>query len=163
MKILVTGAAGFIGSHYVRTLLEGGFADAENTHVTALDALTYAGNRENLPSRHPRLTFIEGDVCDAELLFDVMPGHDAVVHFAAESHVDRSIAGAAVFVRTNVLGTHTVLEAARKAGVGRMVHVSTDEVYGSIAHGKWDELRPLAPNSPYAASKAASDLLARSY
>ena len=111
----------------------------------------------------PRYTFIEGDICDGDLLADLMPGHDAVVHFAAESHVDRSITGAADFVLTNVLGTQQLLQAALNANVGRFVHVSTDEVYGSIDQGSWPEDFPLAPNSPYSASKASSDLLARSY
>jgi dTDP-glucose 4,6-dehydratase len=111
----------------------------------------------------PRYRFVRGDICDRDLVRDLMPGHDAVVHFAAESHVDRSITGAADFVLTNVLGTQTLLQAALEAGVGRFVHVSTDEVYGSIESGSWDEEFPLQPNSPYSASKAGSDLLARAY
>ncbi|MFF6782510.1 dTDP-glucose 4,6-dehydratase [Streptomyces sp. NPDC012510] len=163
MRILVTGGAGFIGSHFVRTLLDGGYPGHERTRVTVLDKLTYAGNRDNLPGGHPRLDFLHGDVCDLPLLLDVLPGHDAVVHFAAESHVDRSVESAAEFVRTNVGGTQTLLDACLTTGVSRVVHVSTDEVYGSIDAGSWTEEWPLAPNSPYAASKAASDLLARSY
>ncbi|MGW1196761.1 dTDP-glucose 4,6-dehydratase [Streptomyces sp. NPDC002536] len=163
MKILVTGGAGFIGSHYVRSLLLGAYTPYGNTHVTVLDKLTYAGNRANLPETHPRLNFVPGDIGDLPLLLDLLPGHDAVVHFAAESHVDRSIDAAADFVRTNVAGTQTLLEACRRTGMARFVHVSTDEVYGSIAEGSWTEEWPLAPNSPYAASKAASDLVARSY
>ena len=163
MKLLVTGAAGFIGSHYVRTMLDGGYAGYENAHVTVLDKLTYAGNRANLPASHPRMSFVEGDICDLELLLELLPGHDAVVHFAAESHVDRSLTAAAEFVRTNVMGTQTLLEACRRVGVSRFVHVSTDEVYGSIDEGAWTETWPLLPNSPYAASKASSDLIARSY
>ncbi|NGY62757.1 dTDP-glucose 4,6-dehydratase [Lentzea sp. NEAU-D13] len=163
MKLLVTGAAGFIGSHYVRTLLDGGYAGYEDAHVTVLDKLTYAGNRANLPETHPRMSFVEGDICDLELLLELLPGHDAVVHFAAESHVDRSLTAAADFVLTNVLGTQTLLEACRRAGVSRVVHVSTDEVYGSIDEGAWTETWPLQPNSPYAASKASSDLIARAY
>ncbi|WP_455360104.1 dTDP-glucose 4,6-dehydratase [Streptomyces sp. SYSU K21746] len=163
MRILVTGGAGFIGSHFVRTLLDGGYPGHEQTRVTVLDKLTYAGNRDNLPGAHPRLEFVRGDVCDLPLLLDLLPGHDAVVHFAAESHVDRSVESAAEFVRTNVGGTQTLLDACLTTGVGRVVHVSTDEVYGSIDEGSWTEEWPLAPNSPYAASKAASDLLARSY
>ncbi|MGW6540421.1 dTDP-glucose 4,6-dehydratase [Streptomyces sp. NPDC055011] len=161
MRICVTGGAGFIGSHYVRTLLADGHPGSEGARVTVLDKLTYAGNRANLPADGPRLTFVRGDVCDRDLLRELLPGHDAVVHFAAESHVDRSLTGASEFVRTNVLGTQTLLDACVAARVPRVVHVSTDEVYGSIEHGSWDEDRPLLPNSPYAASKAASDLLAR--
>jgi len=163
VKLLVTGAAGFIGSHYVRTLLDGGYAGYEDASVTVLDKLTYAGNRANLPASHPRMSFVEGDICSLDLLLDLLPGHDAVVHFAAESHVDRSLTGAAEFVRTNVMGTQTLLEACRRAGVSRVVHVSTDEVYGSITEGAWTETWPLLPNSPYAASKASSDLIARAY
>ncbi|MFI7499872.1 dTDP-glucose 4,6-dehydratase [Streptomyces sp. NPDC049687] len=163
MKILVTGGAGFIGSHYVRTLLEGGYPGHASAQVTVLDALTYAGDRANLPTGHPRLRFVRGDVCDLPLLLSLLLGHDAVVHFAAESHVDRSLGDAAAFFRSNVVGTQTVLEAALVSGVSRVVHVSTDEVYGSIERGAWTEEWPLAPNSPYAASKAGSDLAARSY
>ncbi|MGW6582574.1 dTDP-glucose 4,6-dehydratase [Streptomyces globisporus] len=162
-KILVTGGAGFIGSHYVRTLLDDGYADWKGAHVTVLDKLTYAGNRDNLPGTHPRLTFVRGDICDNDLLRRVLPGHDAVVHFAAESHVDRSLESAEEFVRTNVTGTQRLLDAVLATRVPRVVHVSTDEVYGSIEEGSWTEEWPLAPNSPYSASKAASDLLARSY
>lgn len=162
-RLLVTGGAGFIGSHYVRCLLSGRYAGYEDAHVTVLDKLTYAGNAARLPVEHPRLTFVRGDICDARLVTEVLPGHDAVVHFAAESHVDRSITGSAPFVTTNVLGTHTLLECCRGAGVSRFVHVSTDEVYGSIDEGAWAEDRPLEPNSPYAASKAASDLIVRSF
>ncbi|MFC9932122.1 dTDP-glucose 4,6-dehydratase [Streptomyces sp. NPDC127190] len=163
MRILVTGGAGFIGSHYARTLLGGGYAGYEDARVTVLDKMTYAGNRDNLPARHPRLDFVEGDICDLPLLLDLLPGHDAVVHFAAESHVDRSLESAADFVRTNVDGTQTLLEACLRTGVPRVVHVSTDEVYGTIDEGSWTEEWPLLPNSPYAASKAASDLIARAY
>ena len=165
MKLLVTGAAGFIGSNFVRRLLGGTYPNHADTDVTVLDKLTYAGVRENLDpvADSPRYTFVEGDICDGDLLADLMPGHDAVVHFAAESHVDRSITGAADFVLTNVLGTQQLLQAALNADVGRFVHVSTDEVYGSIDEGSWPEDFPLAPNSPYSASKASSDLLARSY
>jgi dTDP-glucose 4,6-dehydratase len=163
MRTLVTGGAGFIGSHYVRSLLAGEYGPRGTGDVTVLDRLTYAGNRGNLPAAHPRLTFVHGDVCDLPLLLELLPGHDAVVHFAAESHVDRSLDAAADFVRTNVLGTQTVLEAALRTGVPRVVHVSTDEVYGSIDTGSWTETCPLLPNSPYAASKACADLVARSY
>ncbi|WP_049559291.1 dTDP-glucose 4,6-dehydratase [Nonomuraea sp. SBT364] len=152
-RILVTGGAGFIGSHFVH-----GLAGAD---VTVLDKLTYAGNRANLEGA-PH-TFVHGDICDAALLAEVVPGHDLVVNFAAESHVDRSIDGAAEFVRTNVLGTQTLLQACLDAGVPKVVQVSTDEVYGSIDIGSWDESAPLQPRSPYAAAKAGGDLIARSY
>ncbi|MFF0780104.1 dTDP-glucose 4,6-dehydratase [Streptomyces sp. NPDC003720] len=158
MNLLVTGAAGFIGSHYVRGLLADDSPGAPS--VTVLDRLTYAGTRANLPSGHPRLDFVHGDICDAALVDKLMADADQVVHFAAESHVDRSIDGAGEFVRTNVVGTQTLLDAALRHGVGTFVHVSTDEVYGSIASGSWPEDHPLAPNSPYSASKASSDLLA---
>ncbi|GAA2395131.1 dTDP-glucose 4,6-dehydratase [Nonomuraea africana] len=153
-NILVTGGAGFIGSHFARLV-------ARDAEVTVLDKLTYAGNRRNLDGvRH---TFVHGDICDPDLLGEVVPGHDLVVNLAAESHVDRSIAGGAEFVRTNVLGTQTLMEACLRAGVPKVVQVSTDEVYGSIDEGSWDEAAPLAPRSPYAASKAGGDLIARAY
>ncbi|WP_370424223.1 dTDP-glucose 4,6-dehydratase (plasmid) [Streptomyces sp. QH1-20] len=163
MRVLVTGGAGFIGSHFVRTLLDDGLPGLEGASVTVLDSLSYAGNRANLPAAHPRLEFVRGDILDLPLLLDLFPGHDAVVHFAAESHVDRSIDDANVFVRTNAEGSQNVFEACRRTGVERVVHVSTDEVYGSIDSGSWTEREPLLPNSPYAASKAASDLIARAY
>ncbi|WP_327253447.1 dTDP-glucose 4,6-dehydratase [Streptomyces sp. NBC_01244] len=161
MRILVTGGAGFIGSQFVRSLLS---ADPAAT-ITVFDKLTYSGVEENLApvAGHPGYAFVRGDICDADAVDQVMAGHDAVVHFAAESHVDRSIAGAGPFVMTNVVGTQVLLDAARKHGVGRFVHVSTDEVYGSISEGSWTEEWPLAPNSPYSASKAGSDLLALAY
>ena len=162
MRILVTGAAGFIGSQYVRTLLGGGYADADQWSVTVLDSLTYSGNLPNLDpvADNPRYTFVKGDITDVDLVDDLVPGHDAIVHFAAESHVDRSIQAAADFVTTNVVGTQVLLDAARRHGTGRFVQVSTDEVYGSIATGAWTEGSPVAPSSPYAATKAAADLLA---
>jgi dTDP-glucose 4,6-dehydratase len=165
VRILVTGGAGFIGSHYVRTLLSGGYPNHADADVVVLDKLTYAGNLANLApvQDSKRLTFLEGDILDASLVRDLMGGVDAVVHFAAESHVDRSIMGAADFVMTNVVGTQTLLDAAHRANVGRFLHVSTDEVYGSIDEGSWPETHPLEPNSPYSASKAGSDLIARSY
>jgi dTDP-glucose 4,6-dehydratase len=164
MRILVTGGAGFIGSEFVRSLL-GGADGAPGTSITVLDKLTYSGVEANLApvADLPGYRFVQGDICDADIVDQVMPGHDAVVHFAAESHVDRSIAGAGPFVTTNVLGTQVLLDSARKHGVGRFVHVSTDEVYGSISEGSWTETWPLQPNSPYSASKAASDLLALAY
>jgi dTDP-glucose 4,6-dehydratase len=165
MRILVTGGAGFIGSHYVRSLLSGRYAAMEASEVVVLDKLTYAGSLANLDpvSDDPRLRFVEGDIVDGGLVDRLMSRTDAVVHFAAESHVDRSILGAADFVMTNVVGTQTLLDAALRHDVGRFVHVSTDEVYGSIASGSWSEDQPLEPNSPYAASKAGSDLVARAY
>jgi dTDP-glucose 4,6-dehydratase len=163
VRIFVTGGAGFIGSQYVRSLLAGEYPGSAGAEVTVLDRLTYAGNLANLPSGHLRLTFVRGDICDGRQLAEILPGHDAVVHFAAESHVDRSLMSGASFMEANVLGTQSLLEACWHAGVQRIVCVSTDEVYGSIEHGSWDESRPLEPNSPYAASKAASDLIARAY
>jgi dTDP-glucose 4,6-dehydratase len=163
--MLVTGGAGFIGSHLVRTVLRGGYDAFVDASVIVLDKLTYAGNLANLQPvwGNPRLQFVKGDILDAKLVDDVISDVDTVVHFAAESHVDRSILGASEFVRTNVVGTQTLLDRARRAGIQRFHHVSTDEVYGSIARGSWTETYPLEPNSPYAASKAASDLMARSY
>jgi dTDP-glucose 4,6-dehydratase len=163
MRILVTGGAGFIGSHYVRTLLAGGYPGFDDPAVTVLDKLTYAGNLANLDPVAGRYEFVHGDICDAALLRDVLPGHDAVVNFAAETHVDRSIAGAAEFVTSNVVGVQVLLGACMGAGVERIVQVSTDEVYGSIATGSWTEASPLDPNSPYAATKAGGDLIALAY
>lgn len=165
MRILVTGGAGFIGSNFVRMAVSGAHPDLVDAEVVVLDLLTYAGTLTNLTSvlGSPRLRFVEGDIRDTALVETLMAGTDAVVHFAAESHVDRSIAGSADFISTNVTGTHVLLQAALDAGVGRFVHVSTDEVYGSIEHGSWPETHPLEPNSPYSASKASSDLLARAY
>jgi dTDP-glucose 4,6-dehydratase len=165
MKILVTGGAGFIGSHFVRRTLQDAYPGLEGADVVVLDALTYSGNLANLQpvAESPRYSFVQGDIRDAELLDDLLPTVDSVVHFAAESHVDRSVRDASIFVETNVLGTQRLLDAALRANLKRFVHVSTDEVYGSIAEGSWDETRPLEPNSPYSASKAGSDLIARSY
>jgi dTDP-glucose 4,6-dehydratase len=162
VRILVTGGAGFIGSNYVRAVLSGRYPSAIGARITVLDKLTYSGNLENLRDYQddPRLTFVQGDICDTAVVADLMAGQDAVVHFAAESHVDRSILGATPFVTTNALGTQILLDGARAAGVGRFLHVSTDEVYGSIDEGSWTEEWPLRPNSPYSASKAGSDLLA---
>ena len=165
MRILVTGGAGFIGSHYVRTMLSGGYPGYEDASVTVLDALTYAGNLANLEpvAASSRLTFVPGDIADAALVRSLLPGHDAVVSFAAETHVDRSISGAAPFVTTNVVGVQVLLQACLDAGIGPVVQVSTDEVYGSIAEGTWDEQAPIEPNSPYSAAKAGGDLIARAY
>ncbi len=165
MRILVTGGAGFIGSNFVRRTLEDAYPGLEGAEVTVLDALTYSGNLENLRpvADSPRYRFVEGDIRDADLLDRLFPEVDAVVHFAAESHVDRSVRDASIFVETNVLGTQRLLDAALRNDLKRFVHVSTDEVYGSISEGSWAEDRPLEPNSPYSASKAGSDLLARSY
>ncbi|WP_409183249.1 dTDP-glucose 4,6-dehydratase [Amycolatopsis sp. VS8301801F10] len=165
MRVLVTGGAGFIGSHYVRQVLSGAYPTLADAEVVVLDKLTYAGNEANLApvADSPRLRFVRGDICDAAQVAELMTGVDLVVHFAAESHVDRSILGSADFVLTNVLGTQTLLQAALEARVGKFVHVSTDEVYGSIQDGSWSEDHVLEPNSPYSASKASSDLIARSY
>ena len=165
MKILVTGGAGFIGSYYVRALLRGTYPGFGHARVTVLDKLTYAGNQANLEpvATSPGFSFIRGDICDAALLAEVVPGHDAVINFAAETHVDRSIAGGAEFVASNAMGVQVLLEACLTAHVARVVQVSTDEVYGSVDHGSWQEDAPLAPNSPYAAAKAGGDLLARAY
>jgi dTDP-glucose 4,6-dehydratase len=165
VKIFVTGGAGFIGSQFVRNALSGGYPELGQVQVTVFDALTYAGNLANLdPVKDAAgYEFVKGDITDLDQVNAALPGHDAVVHFAAESHVDRSISGATPFVVTNVLGTQVLLEAALRHGVAPFVHVSTDEVYGSIAEGSWPETDPLQPNSPYAASKASSDLIALAY
>ena len=165
MRILVTGGAGFIGSHYVRTLLSGGYPGFGDAQVTVLDKLTYAGNLANLEpvADDPRLAFVPGDICDAELLASIVPGHDVVLNFAAESHVDRSIAGASNFVAANVVGVQVLLQACLDANVPRVVQISTDEVYGSVASGSWTEGAPLEPNSPYSAAKAGGDLMARAF
>jgi dTDP-glucose 4,6-dehydratase len=163
MNLLVTGGAGFIGSNFIRHML----ATHPDYTIVNLDSLTYAGNLNNLKDcdNNPRYTFVRGDICDHVLVDSVMEkqGIDTVVHFAAESHVDRSIADTSVFVKTNILGTHTLLEAARKHNVRRFIHISTDEVYGSIREGSFRETDNLSPSSPYSSSKAGSDLLALSY
>ncbi|MBI1843248.1 MAG: dTDP-glucose 4,6-dehydratase [Actinobacteria bacterium] len=160
MKLFVTGAAGFIGSNYVHQVL----ANSDD-EVTVFDALTYAGNLDNLKDLqdNPRLSFVKGDICDRQSVTDAMAGHSAVVHFAAESHVDRSILSPDEFVRTNCDGTNVVCDVARRIGVERFLHISTDEVYGSIEEGSFGEADPLGPRSPYSASKAGSDLIALSY
>ena len=159
MRLLVTGGAGFIGANFVHRAVDRG------DDVTVYDALTYSGNPANLAGLEGRrgYRFVHADVCDGAALAEAMAGHDAVVHFAAESHVDRSITDPARFVSTNCGGTATVCRVALEVGVGRVLHVSTDEVYGSIDEGSFIEADPLAPSSPYSASKAASDLIALSY
>ena len=165
MKLLVTGGAGFIGSNFVRMALTDKFPDFNVEQLTVLDLLTYAGDEENLKpvASHKRYKFIKGDIRDLELAKKLMQDADQVVHFAAESHVDRSIEGGSEFVSTNVMGTQVLLDAAKSSNIKRFVHVSTDEVYGSISEGSWPEDHPLLPNSPYSASKAGSDLLVRAY
>jgi dTDP-glucose 4,6-dehydratase len=161
MRLLVTGGCGFIGSNFIRRRL----AETGDT-VVNLDALTYAGNRANLGEFEGRAAyrFLHGNIEESESVEEAMSGVEAVVHFAAESHVDRSIADSAPFISTNVLGTQVLLDAARHAGVKRFVHVSTDEVYGALGdEGRFTEETPLRPRSPYAASKAAGDLLAQAY
>ena len=165
MKLLVTGGAGFIGSNFVRMALSDKFPDFNVEQITVLDLLTYAGDEENLKpvSGDKRYKFVKGDIRDLELAKKLMQDADQVVHFAAESHVDRSIEGGSEFVSTNVMGTQVLLDAAKSTNIKRFVHVSTDEVYGSISEGSWPEDHPLLPNSPYSASKAGSDLLVRAY
>ncbi len=157
MRLLVTGGAGFIGSHFIRAWL----AHHPSDDVIALDALTYAGSRARLAEaeRTGRCRFLQGDICEPEAVREAMRGAQAVVHCAAETHVDRSITDAAPFLRTNVEGTYTLLREALACGVDRFLHISTDEVYGPVLEGAVDESAPLAPRSPYAASKAAGDLL----
>ncbi len=160
MKLFVTGGAGFIGSNYVRHVL----ANTDD-EVTVYDALTYAGNLSTLKDvdDSPRYKFVKGNICDPGTLEEAMAGHDAVVHFAAESHVDRSIIGSDDFVNTNCFGTNVVMDTARRLEIGRVIHIGTDEVYGSVEVGSSKETDPLEPRSPYSASKAGSDLIALSY
>jgi dTDP-glucose 4,6-dehydratase len=164
MRVVITGAAGFIGSRFAELLLERA-ERLDYDEVVLLDALTYSGRRENMDDvlRDSRATFVEGSIDDATVTDELLRGAQAVVHFAAESHVDRSITGARTFFATNVLGTQQLLESARLGGVERFVHVSTDEVYGSIPEGSWREDHLLEPNSPYSSSKAGSDLAALAY
>jgi dTDP-glucose 4,6-dehydratase len=159
-RLFVTGGAGFIGSNFVRWLL----ANSDDS-VTVFDALTYAGNLDNLRDLDddPRYAFVKGDITDRDAVLSAMDGHDRVVHFAAESHVDRSIASPDEFVHTNCDGTNVMCDVARRVGVERFLHISTDEVYGSIEHGSFSESDALGPRSPYSASKAGSDLIALSY
>lgn len=161
-RYMVTGVAGFIGSNFVRQMLE----EEPEVEVVGYDALTYAGNLESLADclEHDRFRFVRGDICDPDGVKEVMAGADVVINFAAESHVDRSIAGCGEFIRTNVQGVQVLLDAARKAGVRRFLQVSTDEVYGSLGPtGKFTEESPRRPNSPYSASKAAADMLVLAY
>jgi dTDP-glucose 4,6-dehydratase len=162
LKLLITGGAGFIGSNYIRRIIDGSLKGVDS--IILLDKLTYAGtllNLSSLPS--DSFEFIEGDICDQELVDRLSKRSDAIVNFAAESHVDRSILGARVFFQTNVLGVHNLLDSARRNQVETFIQVSTDEVYGSINEGSWPESDPLLPNSPYAASKASADLICRAF
>ena len=162
MRILVTGGAGFIGSNFARRIVDGTYSGFSS--ITILDKLTYAGTLTNLLEiPQGEFNFIQGDICDQELVDRLAKEHDVIVNFAAESHVDRSISGAREFIATNVLGTQTMLDAVKKSNVETYLQVSTDEVYGSIPVGSWPESDPLLPNSPYAASKASADLICRSY
>lgn len=161
MKIMVTGGAGFIGSNFIRYMLD----EHPDVRIVNYDKLTYAGNLENLADVEddPRYEFVRGDICDPQAVADAMKGCDAVVNFAAESHVDRSITGPAEFIATNVFGTQVILEAVKKLKVERFLHISTDEVYGSIGEGSFKETDRLNPSSPYSASKASADLLCNAY
>jgi len=165
VKLFVTGGAGFIGSNFVRMALSNRLSGLEDSVITVFDALTYSGTLSNLTDvkDSPRFHFIRGDIRDSSSVASALEDHDAIVHFAAESHVDRSVNNATVFIETNVLGTQVLLDQALSLNIPRFIHVSTDEVYGSIDQGSWDEEEPLLPNSPYSASKASSDLLVRSY
>lgn len=160
MRLFVTGGAGFIGSNYARHVL-----NTTDDSVTVFDLLTYAGNRASLSDLedNPRFAFVQGDICDRDAVTEAMRGHDAVVHFAAETHVDRSITGPDEFIRTNCLGTNVVCDVARHLEVDRVLHISTDEVYGSVEQGSSLEGDLLEPRSPYSASKSGSDLIALSY
>jgi len=162
MRLLVTGGAGFIGSNYVRMLLDGSLVGVSKLII--LDKLTYSGNKSNLKGLNQSdYEFVQGDICDSDLVSKLTKKVDSVVNFAAESHVDRSIDSSKEFFQTNVIGTHTLLEAARRNNLGSFIQISTDEVYGSITEGSWDESFPLLPNSPYAASKASGDLISQAF
>jgi dTDP-glucose 4,6-dehydratase len=163
MDILVTGGSGFIGSNFIRYILE----KYPDYRVINLDKLTYAGNPDNLKDveNNPNYSFVRGDICDPDTVDKLMQERqiDQVIHFAAETHVDRSIMDGSAFVRTNLLGTYTLLDSALRHGINRFIHISTDEVYGSVIEGSFKETDVLNPSSPYSSSKAGSDLLARSY
>lgn len=162
MKILVTGGAGFIGSNFVKRQLNANPLGI--SEIIVLDKLTYAGNIKNFSKVERELfEFVEGDICDVDLTESIIKKVDYIVNFAAESHVDRSLINASSFVTSNTLGTQVLLENSRRHGIEKFVQVSTDEVYGSISEGSWDENFPLMPNSPYSASKASADLIVRSY
>ncbi len=163
MRVLVTGGAGFIGSNFVEMALTDQFPAISS--VIVLDKLTYAGKLSNLSgvANNPSFEFVQGDICDVDIVNGLAADVDAIINFAAESHVDRSIKDSSRFTQTNILGTQVLLDAAKNHNVAKFVQISTDEVYGSIIDGSWDENAPLLPNSPYSASKAAADLLVRSY
>lgn len=162
MRLLVTGGAGFIGSNYVRRILDGTLSGIDNVYV--LDKLTYAGNISNLPNEIPgKYEFINGDICAQKVFSELLSEVDSVINFAAESHVDRSIEDSSVFIKTNIEGVNSMLQVLKNQKSKRFIQISTDEVYGSIQSGSWDESQPLLPNSPYAASKASAELLIRSY
>lgn len=163
MKYFITGGAGFIGSNFVDLLLSDSSDPVDS--ITVFDKLTYSGSLQNIKKHltHPKVKFVQGDICNYELLLEAMTKHDIVVHFAAESHVDNSILYADRFIQTNVAGTQRVLEAALNTGVKRVINISTDEVYGSVLDGSSAEDAPLVPNSPYSSSKAGADLIARAY
>lgn len=161
MKLLVTGGAGFIGSNFIRYM----FKKYPDYHIVNLDKLTYAGNLDNLKDveGHPNYTFIKGDICDVKVVSGAVEGVDAIVNFAAETHVDRSILEPGSFIQTDVYGTYVLLEAVKEKGISRYIQISTDEVYGSIETGSFTEKSPVSPSSPYSASKAGSDMLVHAY
>jgi dTDP-glucose 4,6-dehydratase len=162
MKLLITGGAGFIGSNYLRQIISGDLSGI--SEITVVDKLTYAGNLKNFESLpEDSFNFVEADICDVELMNKLVSSHEAIVNFAAESHVDRSISSVENFVATNVAGTANLLTLANKHSVSKFVQISTDEVYGSIEQGSWSEMEPLLPNSPYSATKASADLMCRSF
>jgi dTDP-glucose 4,6-dehydratase len=162
MRVVVTGGAGFIGSNFVRKFIEGNYPEIQS--ITVVDKLTYAGNLSNFPKNFlEKIVFVQADICDFEMMNNVCRNQDAIINFAAESHVDRSIKDSGIFMKTNVLGTQNLLEAALRNNLKKFIQISTDEVYGSITDYSWDESCPISPNSPYSASKASADILALSY